>query len=239
MSYLDDLLANTDTGTSAGNLVGAGLKKGANIATKVAKAPGAGLNLGGNLIGANWMKLNDPGYEVNKEVVDNARIAGDNYANYRLPGYQQLITSLDRNFNDSFSHAQQGASSSGDVLDAANKLQLGKDQQLEKVAAQNAQGKQSALMQYLAAKAAAGAEMQDKNTYDRSEYEKKLQLKNQLYNNATLNQYGAADQAGKLVAALFSNNGATNTAPVSNVTKGTPLFNNGYAGNNDQSQTIY
>lgn len=178
------------------------------------------------------IRLNNPGYEMNKEIIDNARITGDTYANYRLPGYQQLMSSLDRNFNDSFSHAQQGASSSGDVLDAANKLQLGKGQQLEKVAAQNAQGKQSALMQYLAAKAAAGAEIQDKNTYDRSEYEKQLQLKNQLYNNATLNQYGAADQAGKLVAALFSNHGSA-TPPVTNVTKGQSLFNN------DPSQIIY
>lgn len=193
----------------------------------------AGLGLAGvkYLLGAGQRKAAaaihpyNPGYQMNNEVIDNARIAGDTYSNYQLPGYSQLLDNLKGSYNTSIMGAERGGTSSTDVLDAANKANATQGQQLESLAVQNAGGKQNSLTAYLAAKAAAGAEYQDKNTYDRNEYEKQLQLKNGLNNNATANMYGAADQAGKLVSSIFSYRGVpTAPGPQGAIVKAPSLF---------------
>lgn len=224
MSLESDAVSYGTTGASIGSVVpGVGPVVGGSI----------GLGLAGvkYLLGnaqrsaANSIKPFNPGYQMNNDVIDNARIAGDIYGNYQLPGTQQLEDNLKGGFNQSVENAEKGATSSADVLDAANKENATLGQQQEQLAVQNAQGKQNALTAYLAAKAAAGAEYQNKNEYDRNEYEKQVQLKNQLNNNATANQYSAADQAGKLVSSIFAYRGVPqNPGPQGLVTKGTPLF---------------
>lgn len=212
-SFGDDAVNYATKGASlGGSIPGVGLVGGLIGA-------GAGLGLAGvkYLLGsaqrkaANAIHPFNPGYQVNQEVIDNSRILGDRYGNYQLPGYGQLMDNLKGNFNQSIENANRGATSSADVLDAANKSNATLGQQQEQLAVQNAQGKDSALTQYLAAKAQAGQEMQNKNEYDRNEYEKQVQLKNGLNNNATANQYGAADQAGKLVSSIFSYRGVPQT----------------------------
>lgn len=216
MSFGSDALQYGGAGFAAGGVVGAGV----------------GLGLAGvkYLIGAgqksksNAMHLIDPGYEMNRDVIDNARIEGDQYNNYQLPGYNQILANLNNSYATGITSAERGASSGGDVIDAANKLTYQKNQQLNQLAVQQAQGKQSALMRYLAAKAAAGQEYQDKNTYDRQRFDEQLQLKNQLDNNGTMNEYGAADQAGKLVAAMFSYGGKQTNGGGLNLVKQPGIF---------------
>lgn len=214
-------MATTDPNSFDSSYAGAGASLGGTIGSAVpivGTAAGtiiggtAGLAMGGikYLLSsaqrkqANSIHPYDPGYEMNKEVLDNARIAGENYGNYQMPGYQQAADSIQNNTAAGMARAERGATSSADVIDAANKGAGQQGQQLEQLAATSAQGKESALTRYLAAKAQAGEEAVNKNTYDREMYNQQLQLKNQLNNNATANQYGAADQAGKLLSAIFS-----------------------------------
>lgn len=197
---------------------------------------GLGLTLGGvkYLLGGAQRKQAasihpyDPGYQLNNEVIDNARVAGDVYNNYQLPGQQEELNNIQGAASASFENARKGATSSADLLDAANKEQYQENQQLSGLQVQTAQGKQSALTQYLATKAASGAEYQNKNTYDREQYNQQLQLKNQLNNNATANQYSAADQAAKLVSSIFSyKSGIRPSGVTGNINAGEPLFSNG------------
>lgn len=223
MSFGSDAASYAGTGATIGSVI-------PGVGTAIGAAAGLGLAGVKYLIGNNQaqqsknMKLVNPGYQMNNEVLDNARIEGDQYNDFQMPGYQQILSNLNKSYMTGQENADRGASSSGDVLDAANKLNYTHDQQLNNLAVQNAQGKQSALMRYLAAKAAAGAEYQDKNTYDRQQYEQQLGLKNQLANNGTANMYGAADQAGKLVAAMFSYGGKGTTGGTGDVVKGAPII---------------
>lgn len=232
---LNDVSQGASLGASLGSVIpGAGTLTGGLIGA------GLGLGLGGikYLMGsaqrkqANSIHPINPGYQMNNEVLDNARITGDVYGNYQLPGYSKLLTDLNGSYADSFTKAQQGATSSADLLTAANTGNQVHNDQLDKLAVVNAQGKQSALTQYLAAKAAAGQEQQNKNEYDRNEYEKQLDLKNRLNNNATANQYGAADQAGKLISSIFSYRGANPTpGPQGAVKTLAPIFDGTNAAN--------
>lgn len=207
---------------------------------------GVGLGLGGikYLLGnaqrkaANAIHPFNPGYQMNQEVLDNARILGDRYGNYQLPGYNNLLDNLKGSYNQTVENATKGASSSADVLDAVNKAHATMGQQQQQLATENAQGKENALMQYLQAKAAAGEEMQNKNEYDRNEYEKQMNLKYGLQNNATANQYGAADQAGKLVSSIFANRGYYPTTGMTGpLKKGDPI-NFGIGGANTVDNLI-
>lgn len=195
----------------------------------------AGLALGGvkYLLGSAQRKQAksihpyDPGYQGNPDVIDNARVQGDVYNNYQLPGYQQMLANLTNAGAVSQTNAQRGATSSADVISAANTGNQIQAQQLGGLAVQNAQGKQSALSQYLAAKAAAGAEQENQNVYEREMYNQQLQLKNQLNNNATANQYGAADQAGKLISSIFAYRGGINNNKTGKIKQGAPIFGDG------------
>lgn len=174
---------------------------------------------------ANALHPIDPGYQLNNEVIDSARILGDQYADYQMPGEQAAVNNIEGNTAAGFVRAQQGATSGADLLDAANKGAYVQGQELQGVANQSAAGKASMLTQYLAAKAAAGAEYQSKNAYDREKYAQQMQLKNQLNNNATANQFSAADQSGKLIAAIFaSKGGVVNPANGGNVTQEKAIF---------------
>lgn len=230
MSFGSDAQSYAGQGAAAGSVLG---PEGTVI--------GAGIGLGAAgikyLLGANQRKAANaihpfnPGYQMNNEVIDNARVLGDEYTNYQLPGYSQMLDNLKGSYNNTIENSEKGATSSADVLDAANKANFQQQQQLEALGAQQQQGKKNALTAYLAAKAQAGAEYQDKNTYDREQYNQQLQLKNQLNNNATANQYGAADQAGKLVSSIFSYKGVPTTpGPQGPVQQGLSIFNGSNAG---------
>lgn len=222
-----------------GNFDGSQISTGAQYGSKFGPwgtiiGAGAGVVYGGAkyLLGsaqrkaANALHPIDPGYQLNNEVIDNARVLGDQYANYQLPGEQQAVNNIKGNTAAGFVRAQQGATSGADLLDAANKGAYVERQQLENLATQSAAGKTSILTQYLAAKAAAGAEYQNKNAADRERYAQQMQLKNQLNNNATANQFSAADSSGKLIASIFASKGGI-TPPGNNgdIKQGDSVFN--------------
>jgi len=152
---------------------------------------------------ANRMHPVDPGYQMNRGVIDNAKTLSDYYGNYQLPGYSKMVNNIGSNYQSAFENGIQGASSGGDVLDLASKMAFGKNQALNQLGIQNAQGKQAALGDYLQANAAAGQQYQDKNAYERDQYDKMVRAKAALTQAGAQNTYGAIDQlsgtAGKLI----------------------------------------
>lgn len=140
---------------------------------------------------ANQINPVNPGFQMNSGIIDNARILGERANNYQIPGYSQARTNIQSSYGQAFNQGVQGASSGGDVLDLATKLAYGQGNQLNQLAAQNASGAERAQLQSLQANAAAGAEYQAKNAYERAEYDKKLAEKAALLEGGTQNIYGA------------------------------------------------
>lgn len=146
----------------------------------------------------------NPGYQVNSGVIDNARILGNRYTNYEMAGYGDAVNNLNTAASASMDMATQGASSSGDIIDAATKINYGTGQNLNDLAVQSAQGKDQALLQSLDAKAAAGQEYQNKNAYDRQLYQGKLNEKAALIQGGNDNIYGGLDQIGSVAGAALN-----------------------------------
>lgn len=155
---------------------------------------------------SNKMNPVNPGYQVNQGVIDNAKTLSDYYGNYQLPGYSTMVNGINSNAQSSFESGVQGASSGGDVLDLASKMAFGKNQALNQLGVQNAQGKQAALGDYLQANAAAGQQYQDKNAYERDQYDRMVKSKAALLQAGNQNEYGALDQlagtAGKMITGI-------------------------------------
>lgn len=156
---------------------------------------------------ANQINPTDPGYQMNTEVIDNARILGDRAGNYVMPGTQQAMNDIQATSANAFNTGIQGATSSGDVLDLATKLSYGTGKKINDLATQNAMGGERALLQYLNAKGAAGQELVNKNAYDRNRYDQKLGEKAALTEAANRNIYGAVDTLASVGASALGNMG--------------------------------
>lgn len=128
----------------------------------------------------------DPG--PNQALEDNARMTGDIYGNYVMPGYAQAEQNIDNAASAAYNTALQGATSSGDILDAASRIAYGTQQSLGNLAAQNATGREQALSRYLSANAAAGT---DQTNWARQEYLRDVDRQAQLENAGMLNQNNA------------------------------------------------
>lgn len=128
----------------------------------------------------------DPGYEVNHALVDNARMMQERYGNYTLPGYESMRENVRSSASGAFSQGVQGATSSGDVLDLAARIAYGQQQGLNQVEGMNAQGRDQAFMQYMGANAQAGQQYQQVNEYERQRYREQLM------------EAGALQQAGNV-----------------------------------------
>lgn len=187
------------------------------IAAGVSLLPSVFKGISGLLQKKKITNPTDPGYQVNNEVIDNARILGDQYSNYNLPGYNQTLTNIDNSFNNAYASGVQAAGSGDDVLDLATKLAYGKTQAINSLSTQVGQGRQQALMNYLNAKAAAGQQTVDANTYQRQKYMQELQRNAALEQSSAQNIYGAADDASTVISKLLLMNrnktGAINTNP--------------------------
>lgn len=158
----------------------------------------------GQIREGNKMKPVDPGFRRNEAVIDNARILGDRYANYQMPGYSQAQNQIGASTANAFAQGSQGASSGGDVLDLATKLAFGQQQSLNQLALQNAVGKEQALSQSLNANAAAGQEYVNENAYDRDIYQQQLRQKAALQQAGNENLYGAIDQGASVAGSLLT-----------------------------------
>lgn len=134
-----------------------------------------------------------PAFQANNALIDNARILGERSNNYLMPGYGTAQQNILENANNSFNMGVQGASSSGDVLDLASKINYGTGQQNNQLALNNANGAQQALNQYLQANAMAGNESVRKNMFDLDQYNQQMQLKRDLMGAGSQNAFSAGD----------------------------------------------
>lgn len=128
----------------------------------------------------------DPG--PNQALLDNARILGDRSSNYMMPGFSAAEAGINASAASAYDNAVQGAASSGDVLDAAARIAYGQQSSLNNLHTQNAAGRDQALLQYLNANAAAGA---DSTGWQRQQFLNDQQRRAQLMNAGQLNEMNA------------------------------------------------
>lgn len=156
---------------------------------------------------AQNMNIQNPGFVMNNELIDNARILGDRYSNYNLPGLGNMRDNVRSGYATAFSRGVEGATSGGDVLDLATSLGGAEAESMQEIDGMNAQGRDQALMQYLNANSAAGNEPVRKNIYELEEYQRKIHERAALDQSGAMNQYGALTEgAGALstgVNAMF------------------------------------
>lgn len=141
----------------------------------------------------------DPG--PNTALQDNARMLEERYGNYEMPGFDAARADINQAGQYAFDNAVQGATSSGDVLDAASRIAYGTQRSMSDLYRQNAAGKEQALMQYLSANAAAGT---DTTNWNRQEYLNDVNRKAQLTNAAELNRMNAIQSGLGAVGSLSS-----------------------------------
>lgn len=168
---------------------------------------------------ANAINPVNPGYQVNQNIIDNANILKNRYLNYTLPGYGQAQDNINRGYQYAFSKGVQGASSGGDVADLAAKLAYGKNVAQNQLEAQNAQGKEGALMPYIDASAAAGQQYQQKNAYDIDQYNQQLKQKAALTQAGNTNEYNALDSGASVLSSYLNPKSISATTDLSASTK--------------------
>lgn len=160
---------------------------------------------------ANAMHPVDPGFQMNQGTIGNAKTLSDYYGNYTLPGYSRMLDNINNTSQQGFQNGVQGATSGGDVLDLATKMAYGKNQALNQLGVQNAQGKQGAFDASLNANVAAGEQYQQKNAYERDQYNRQVNAKAALTQAGAQNTYGAVDQlagtAGKALTGVGGSSG--------------------------------
>lgn len=137
----------------------------------------------------------NPGFVQNQGIIDNARMLGDRYGNYNLPGMGAIQDDIRSSYAGAFSRGVQGASSSGDVLALASSLSGQEANAMTGLGVQNAQGKEAALNQYLHANQLAGNEPVRQNMYELEQYQQQLREKAALEQTGAQNQYGALNEA--------------------------------------------
>lgn len=142
---------------------------------------------------ANAINPIQPNFQMNTAMIDNARILGERSNNYTMPGYNLALDNINQNASSQFNNGVQGASSGGDVLDLANKINYGTNNSLNQLEGQNAQGADNALQQYLQANSMAGNELVRKNQYDLDQYQRKLNEKAALLQAGNQNSFSAGD----------------------------------------------
>ena len=140
---------------------------------------------------AKAMQPQDPGFTRNQALIDNARIYGDRYNNYTMPGYSQLASGINSSSQFAFDQGVQGATSSGDVLDLAARTQLARQQGLNQLGLTNAQLKEQALDDYLRANVMAGQEDVRINSLELDRYNQQQREAAALEQAGVTNQYSA------------------------------------------------
>lgn len=138
---------------------------------------------------ANAINPIDPG--VNTALQDNASLLEDRYTNYTMPGFSRARGDIGLGAATALSSVQRGATSSNDILDAATRIAYGSNQAMNDLYTQNAQGQDAAMMDYLNANAAAGA---DKIAWERQRYLQDMQRKAELTNASIINKHNAINQ---------------------------------------------
>lgn len=167
---------------------------------------------------ASKINPTDPGYQMNNAIIDNARVLGERYSNYQLPGASQMRANVNSSFGNAYAQGSQGASSGGDLLDLASRLGSGQTQALNTIDAQAGAGRDAALLQSLDANAMAGNEGVLKNRYDQEQYQRQLQEKAALLGASNQNAFSALNEVGKGITALSYRPDGTVGSAAPNVT---------------------
>lgn len=147
----------------------------------------------------------DPGYQMNQGVIDNARILQERASNYTMPGYRQALANINQSYAGAFNRGIQGATSSGDVLDLASRMAYGQGQAVNDLALQNTMGAEQAQLQSLNANAQAGQEYQAANAYQRGLYQQQLAEAAALYNAGEQNIGNALQDVSSVGSAMLMN----------------------------------
>lgn len=116
----------------------------------------------------------DPGIQADESLKRITNTLYDRYNNYNLPGYRNYVDQIQSNSAFAFNQAAQGATSSGDILDAASRAQLATDQSLTNLNIQNASSRETALMQYLDSLRAQGQDSVRVNQMQLNRYDRTL-----------------------------------------------------------------
>lgn len=86
-------------------------------------------------------------YKTPTEILESTDLAQENYLN-GMPGQDRAQNLIGTNMGNALQTAQQGASSSGDLIDAATRINLGADQATNGLTQQAAEYKANALQDY-------------------------------------------------------------------------------------------
>lgn len=169
----------------------------------------------------------DPGYVMNQNVIDNAKMLSDKYNNYVMPGYETAKNDLNNSFGASLYSAQQGATSSADVLDAASRLNFNQNRAVNNLNATNAQMKENLLPQVLNASAAAGNEYVLKNKYDNDRFDQQVNAKAALNQAGNVNEFNALDGAARVGTAFLNYQSNTPNSTTAKATVNPSIFDSG------------
>lgn len=189
---------------------------------------------------ANAIHPLDPGYQINPDIIANAKNLSAHYNNFVMPGYNSAKNDINTSYGSALGTVREGASSSGDILDAANKLQFNRDRAVTSLNTASAQAKENLLPQVVAATDAAGNQQVLKNQFDNNRYDQQVAAKAALVQAGQTNIYGAMDSAGKLGSAFLNYNSpattATGPATGTNPVKYSSMFDSGMATLNGYSK---
>lgn len=147
----------------------------------------------------------DPGIQPNYALDRVTNTLYDRYTNYNLPGYNRYAAQIQQNQAAANNAAIQGATSSGDILDAASRNQLVADQSLNNLMTQNATGREAALMQYLNSVQAQGQDDIRVNQMQLGRYDATLREAAALEGAGTQNMYQGFQDVAVGAGAIASN----------------------------------
>lgn len=146
----------------------------------------------------------DPGFVANPGILDNKRIMDELYGNYTLPGRSGIESNLSASTAGGMAMATQGASSSGDIIDAAARITQGQNQAVNNLGIQQAEMKNGLLPGVMDANAQAGQQVVDRNMYDQNRYQQQLEEKAALTQAGAINQFKSLDNLATLGGTLLN-----------------------------------
>lgn len=146
----------------------------------------------------------DPGFERNQGLIDSSRMLGDRYFNYTLPGQSVMEQNINLGASEAFSQGVRGATSGQDVMGLATRVQQGRQQGLNQLGVQSAQGREQALLQYLDAQNAVGADSVRVNMLENQRFDQQMAEAAALQQAGVTNQYGAVNELGAGVSQAAS-----------------------------------
>lgn len=150
--------------------------------------------------------LSDPGITRNYGLERTSDILGQNYNNYNLPGFSNMLDNIKSNQGLAVNQGINAAGSSGDVLDLVTRSQSVTDNATQNLYMQQAQGKQQALNDYLNSVNAVGADQVRVNQLENQRYQQGLAEASALEGAGMQNQFGAMNEAISGINNLYSTN---------------------------------